>query len=519
MTDFTLKLTHAGAVADAASKASGVPIAFTHMLIGDGGGSTPVFTGAETALVHQIASLTIASVTPSPGDATVLYIVAEYADPPTPAAPLPKGYSIREVAIATNVGVFYGVNSFPDTYLPLPAEGAARELTITLALKVGPATGSIILVNEAGPGATQVWVIENTKGPFARLLEGIATNSVAIWDLMRASGAHTSQLARHTLEIAWLRLKADAPPPPPPPPLVFDALLPGAGTAGSPKTARAATSALKGVGRVATDGEAASGVTDPGSSYLAPWITPEQHAASALVFDALLPGAGTAGSPKTARAATSALQGVGRVSTDAEAASGVTAAGSSYPAPWITPEQLARVLAGHDIVDRIEYDLSTPFLDAVIDLSAYDHVIVRGAFVGSSGSVAAQYTTSEEAGLFASGRAVYGGTGALRFDSTNAPVFFAPASQSWSTDKTCDAFSIIRAPGLHHFPTGAFGAAGDFTKWDRSFFDPNGDATFGRGNYLHISAFPTPSGGGGTIIGGTIAGKLSISATRKGALI
>ena len=99
---------------------------------------------------------------------------------------------------------------------------------------------------------------------FAEQLPSFATNAEHLSGLLNSRWCHPAGVKAMITEA--LGLSADQP-------LSWNA-------ATRKMTIRAATNAVTGFGRVATDTEASSGVTNPLSEYLTPWVKPEQMAAA-----------------------------------------------------------------------------------------------------------------------------------------------------------------------------------------------------------------------------------------------
>lgn len=123
----------------------GEKIDFTDILVGDGGGSVPAFTGAETALVNQVTSIAVTSVFTDPKNPNYIHIEGRipFAD---------GGYTIREAAALDAEGNLVIIGSYPEIAKPADTDPNARELVIRLVAVVSN-TAAITLVHDAAePG-------------------------------------------------------------------------------------------------------------------------------------------------------------------------------------------------------------------------------------------------------------------------------------------------------------------------------------------------------------------------------
>lgn len=119
----------------------GAKIDFTNILVGDGGGSVPAFTGAETALVNQVTSIAVTSVFTDPKNPNYIHIEGRipFAD---------GGYTIREAAALDAEGNLVIIGSYPEIAKPADTDPNARELVIRLVAVVSN-TSAITLIHDA----------------------------------------------------------------------------------------------------------------------------------------------------------------------------------------------------------------------------------------------------------------------------------------------------------------------------------------------------------------------------------
>ena len=122
-------LTTAGAERLAAAAVSGIPAEFTHMGVGDGGGTLPAPDARQTGLINEVYRSTLNSLTIPENTRNV--IQAELVIPPQNG-----GFTLREAALYDDDGVCLAVANMPETYKPLPAEGAGKFSIIRINITV-----------------------------------------------------------------------------------------------------------------------------------------------------------------------------------------------------------------------------------------------------------------------------------------------------------------------------------------------------------------------------------------------
>lgn len=163
-----MKLTAYGLAKVAAAQAGGPQINLTHVAVGDGNGNpVPEPTGAETALVREVYRNQIAALYINANDNTIfmveMTIQAEAG-----------GWSIRELGIYDADGQLFAYGNFPETYKPVSAEGATREMVIVGAVKVTNASVVQLVVDTNVVLASRQWVLSVVNAAY--LLPGGLTN-------------------------------------------------------------------------------------------------------------------------------------------------------------------------------------------------------------------------------------------------------------------------------------------------------------------------------------------------------
>lgn len=139
---FYTVVTDSGVAKQAAAIAGGSTVDLIQIAVGDGSGNPITPLASMTALVNEVYRGSI----PAGGLKT---------DPANPnwistqiTVPLEEGgWTAREVGLFDADGDLFALGSFPETYKPLPEEGAARELTITMLIELSN-TGVVTLIAE-----------------------------------------------------------------------------------------------------------------------------------------------------------------------------------------------------------------------------------------------------------------------------------------------------------------------------------------------------------------------------------
>jgi len=130
MADFYTLLTLVGQGKLANGQVTGIPVQFTHMAVGDGlNGAYYNPSEDQEALKHEIWRGAINQIYLHPDNPN--WIVAEVVIP-TDAGP----FYVREVGIFDADGDMIAVGKYPETYKPVLAGGAAKDLNIRMVLEV-----------------------------------------------------------------------------------------------------------------------------------------------------------------------------------------------------------------------------------------------------------------------------------------------------------------------------------------------------------------------------------------------
>lgn len=136
---YVAMLTDVGAAQLASAAATGTPLNFTHMAVGDGNGVTPIPSKLQTALIHENLRLPLNRLT-ARADRPV--IVAELILPSNVG-----GWWVREVGLYDSAGRLVAVANYPATFKPSQGQGTGRTQGIRLQLLVS-STADITLIDD-----------------------------------------------------------------------------------------------------------------------------------------------------------------------------------------------------------------------------------------------------------------------------------------------------------------------------------------------------------------------------------
>lgn len=147
--DYFTYMTPAGSAEFVSAMAESRPVDFSHLAVGDGGGSFVVPYDGMAGLVNEVHRVAISSLTPHPDNPAWLIIEAI----------LPVdigGFTIREIAAIGGAGqdVVMAVGNFPVTFKPLPDKNAGRDIVIEMIVYVGNAANVRLIVDPSVSSAT-----------------------------------------------------------------------------------------------------------------------------------------------------------------------------------------------------------------------------------------------------------------------------------------------------------------------------------------------------------------------------
>lgn len=136
---YVAMLTDVGAALLASAAATGTPLSFTHMAVGDGNGVTPIPSKLQTALIHENLRLPLNRLTVR-ADRPV--IVAELTLPSNVG-----GWWVRELGLYDSAGRLVAVANYPATFKPTLGQGTGRTQGIRLQILVS-STADITLIDD-----------------------------------------------------------------------------------------------------------------------------------------------------------------------------------------------------------------------------------------------------------------------------------------------------------------------------------------------------------------------------------
>ncbi|ACZ76650.1 Tail Collar domain protein [Dickeya parazeae Ech586] len=150
-TKYFALLTNIGAAKLANATALGSHLAITQMAVGDGGGSLPTPTPAQTKLVNEKRRAPLNALSVDPQNTN--QIIAEQVIPETEG-----GWWIREIGLYDSDGDLIAVANCADTYKPQLQEGSGRVQTVRMILIVNSADAITLKIDPAVVLATRQYV-------------------------------------------------------------------------------------------------------------------------------------------------------------------------------------------------------------------------------------------------------------------------------------------------------------------------------------------------------------------------
>lgn len=151
MAFFTI-LTSIGQAKIANAIALGQQIQLTEMALGDGGGNATTPSQAQTGLVRQVYRAQLNQLSTDPANPN--YVIAELMVPSDQG-----GWTVREVGLYDVDGNLIAVGNFPETYKPVLAEGASRDLVVRVIIEVSNASVVQLKIDPSIVLASRQWVV------------------------------------------------------------------------------------------------------------------------------------------------------------------------------------------------------------------------------------------------------------------------------------------------------------------------------------------------------------------------
>jgi len=154
MSTYKTLITALGATLEAAAHASDTQIVYATIRVGDGGGVPVTPDPTRTALVHQVLSVALNSLTVDPSNAD--QFIAEAIIPVVEG-----GWTIRELSLNDNAGNMIFTANCGDTYKPTAADGATSDMLIRMTIAVSNPDTVTIILDPSIVTATREWVGDN----------------------------------------------------------------------------------------------------------------------------------------------------------------------------------------------------------------------------------------------------------------------------------------------------------------------------------------------------------------------
>jgi hypothetical protein len=148
------RMTAAGLAAVAAAYDAGELVGLMEVAVGDGGGANYDPTGAETALVNELARITISNLERVIGEPTHLRISAVI-----PAST--GGFWVREAGVFDADGTLFAIIKHPPFYKPTVADGGGMDLLLNLVVVVNADVDVTIIQEDGATFASQDWARSN----------------------------------------------------------------------------------------------------------------------------------------------------------------------------------------------------------------------------------------------------------------------------------------------------------------------------------------------------------------------
>lgn len=153
MSNFYTLLTRVGAALHANAQVNQTTVPWTHMRLGDGNGAPVTPTENQTGLVRQVHVLQITDIAVHPDNPN--WVIAEAVVPSDVG-----GWTVRETAIYGGVdgNTCIAVGNYPETYKPVLAEGAGREMVMRMVVQISSVATVKLLIDPAVAIASRAWV-------------------------------------------------------------------------------------------------------------------------------------------------------------------------------------------------------------------------------------------------------------------------------------------------------------------------------------------------------------------------
>ena len=145
-------LTAIGKAKLANATALGQTLSLTEISVGDGNGSAIIPEESNTALINEVWRADLNNISIDENNAS--WVVCEGYIPSTDG-----NFTIREVGLFDDVGDMIAVSSYPETYKPTLAEGAAKDLYLKITMEVTNADTVELKIDPAVVLASREYVV------------------------------------------------------------------------------------------------------------------------------------------------------------------------------------------------------------------------------------------------------------------------------------------------------------------------------------------------------------------------
>lgn len=153
MSNYYTLLTRVGAALHANAQVNQTTVPWTHMRLGDGNGAPVTPAENQTGLVHQVHVLPITDIAVHPDKPN--WVIAEAVVPSDVG-----GWTVRETAIygGADGNTCIAVGNYPETYKPVLAEGAGREMVMRMVVEISSVATVKLQIDPAVAIASRAWV-------------------------------------------------------------------------------------------------------------------------------------------------------------------------------------------------------------------------------------------------------------------------------------------------------------------------------------------------------------------------
>ncbi len=153
---FYTLLTDVGSAKLAAAAASGIPLNITQMAVGDGGGSLPMPTPQQTALIAEKRRAALNMLYIDPQNSS--QIIAEQVIPEAEG-----GWWIRELGLFDESGALIAIGNCPESYKPQLVEGSGRTQTVRMVLLISGTDNVTLNIDPSIVLATRQYVDQSLE--------------------------------------------------------------------------------------------------------------------------------------------------------------------------------------------------------------------------------------------------------------------------------------------------------------------------------------------------------------------